>query len=193
MSEHAPNGTPFCWIPKAGLAQIDKHLELSQAATAKLVYLALCRVACDDRTATFSKPIAYLATLASLDRRTVERRLPDLEHLKLVTIARGKLRVAHTFTLATYSRNDTSLSRNVATLPYDSQSHLVESTERRGGKLKTADRIGLENKLKITKERLQTLRGETSEEWQRQTSPHLVTERKKLEADVKELENQLLA
>src|SRR5262245_34180766 len=105
MTTWSPNGEPFFWVPKSAFERIDQGLELGPAATAKLVYVALCIVANREGAATFTKPINYLATLASLERRTVERRLVDLEQLKLVDVQRGKLRQAHQYTLTTLSRN----------------------------------------------------------------------------------------
>jgi DNA-binding transcriptional regulator YhcF (GntR family) len=100
-----PNGIPFCWQPKEAFRRIEQEAELDEAASAKLVYIALSRVASDEETPTFTKPINYLATLASVNRRTVERRLPLLERLGLVTVERSKLRASHRYTLATLSRN----------------------------------------------------------------------------------------
>ncbi len=100
-----PNGIPFCWQPKEAFRRIEQEAELDEAASAKLVYIALSRVASDEETRSFTKPINYLATLASVNRRTVERRLPLLERLGLVTVERSKLRASHRYTLATLSRN----------------------------------------------------------------------------------------
>ncbi len=101
-----PNCIPFCWQPKEAFRRIEQEAELDEAASAKLVYIALSRVASDEETRTFTKPISYLATLASVNRRTVERRLPLLERLNLVTVERSRLHASHRYTLATLSRND---------------------------------------------------------------------------------------
>ena len=100
-----PNGIPFCWQPKEAFRRIEQEAELDEAASAKLVYLALSRVASDEETRSFRKPINYLATLASVNRRTVERRLPLLEKLGLVAVERTQLRASHRYTLATLCRN----------------------------------------------------------------------------------------
>jgi hypothetical protein len=89
----------------------------------------------DKRESTFSAPIAYLAAVASLHRRTVERRLEDLERLGLVTIRRQQLRVAHTFTLTTLSRNDGTHSRSDTTARegnfVNPLSHLIRREEQK--------------------------------------------------------------
>lgn len=106
---------PFCWQPKAALARIEQSLELGKAATAKAVYVALTRIASDRECATFQVPITHVAAFASLNRRTVERRLPDLERLGLVTIQRSIRRTEHVYILLTLSRHDTAQSRSDAT------------------------------------------------------------------------------
>jgi hypothetical protein len=97
-----PRGIPFCWLPKLALEKIEQNLDPAQAGSAKLVYLALARVANAERSGTFTKPIEYISVLASVERRTVERRLPDLERLRLVKVERSKkVRTSHVYRLAT--------------------------------------------------------------------------------------------
>ncbi len=135
MSGWSPQGTPFVWLPKEGLRKVEQTAD--DAPSAMLVYLALCRIACDEGAGTFSKPIAYVSKLAGVGRRTVERRLPDLERASLVKIQRAALRTSHTYTLepfnqphASQSRSVASQSRSVATRTPDSKSHLEENPEK---------------------------------------------------------------
>ena len=54
------------------------------------------------------------------------------------------------------------------------------------------ERIAAENQLKILKSRLSELEADTSEQWQRDASPELVTEKQQLRSDIIDLENSLL-
>lgn len=56
----------------------------------------------------------------------------------------------------------------------------------------TGERIGLENKVKILRERLKALESDTAEQWQRDLKPELVREKQKLKQEIQQLENQLL-
>lgn len=125
-----PNGIAFCWLPKEALRRIEQGAELEEAATAKLVYLALSRVASDEETSSITKPINYLATLASVNRRTVERRLPLLERLGLVTVERSKLHASHRYTLATLSRNDATRRDPVAVALIEEQKNSTAAAPR---------------------------------------------------------------
>lgn len=110
----SPHGRPFVWLAKSALRTIDE--KASEPTSATLVYLSLCRIACDERSGTFSKPLAYVARLANLGRRTVERRIEDLERLKLLNVTRHKQRAAHTYALPSVTppvRNDASPVRDV--------------------------------------------------------------------------------
>lgn len=109
----SPDGVPFSWMPKPAARRIEQEIE--QPATALLVYLALTRIASDEGSATFTKPIQYIAKLACLNRRTVERRLGDLERIEVVRVDRGVMGTAHQYTLATLSRTAATQSRKGAT------------------------------------------------------------------------------
>ena len=80
---------------------IEQNLELNEAASAKLLCLGLCTIANREGTATFTKPISYLAALSSLSVATVKRRLPDLERLGIIRVERFKLRQSNRYTLLT--------------------------------------------------------------------------------------------
>jgi hypothetical protein len=109
-----PTGA-FCWQPKEAFWLIEENL--SRPGPAALVYLALTRIASNEGGASFSKPIAYIAKLAWVGRRTVERQLPELERIGLVHLERRqipgtKANDVHRYTLASLGRNLTSQKRN---------------------------------------------------------------------------------
>ena len=56
----------------------------------------------------------------------------------------------------------------------------------------TAERIGAENQLKILRSRLTELDAESSEQWQRDARPELLTEKSRLRDKITALENALL-
>jgi hypothetical protein len=64
---------------------------------------------------------------------------------------------------------------------------------RREGKSSTADSIRLEKKLAILKGREKVLREDTGEQWYRQEHPEAVRELEQVQAQVGELENQILS
>jgi DNA-binding transcriptional regulator YhcF (GntR family) len=166
MSTWAPDGVPFCWMPKEALRRIEQKLDPSKAAGAKLLYLALTRIASDVESANFQKPISYVAALASVNRRTVERRLPDLERLGLVTVKRGALRVSHEYSVTTLSRNVATPSPSVAT-KHATHSRTYRRTEESTADtstmptLTTAQRIGLEHKAELLKGKIRKLEDDT--------------------------------
>ena len=193
-NDWSPNGSAFFWMPKEGIRRIEENLELGDAASAKLVYLALCRIACNERSAAFTKPINYIATLSSLHRRTVERRLPSLEKLGLLTIARRKIDGTKAQDMSTY--NLATLGRKVAAAksPHAVAVNREQENKRTGFQrpLTVPDRIAAENSLKILKSQLAELEGETSEQWQRDDRPDLVVKKQKLRAEIIARENALL-
>jgi len=193
----SPCGAPFVWLSKESLRRIEEGVE--DSASAILVYLALCRIACNENSAAFSKPIAYISQLASVSRRTVERRLEDLERLKLVLVDRRKIEGTKANDLSRYTL--TSLSRKVASQCRNLTSRNGQlrgavnrelESKRRKQPLETASRIALEKKKRIIEDRIKKLEDETYYEHDRIKQPEKVSE---LEANRKELarvESQLL-
>src|SRR5262245_15577781 len=108
-----PLGVAFAWQPHSVMQAIEQTLERDEAASAKLTYSALTRVASQKRSRTFTVPLNYIAVLASLSGDTITRRLTDLERLGLVKITRhAGVRVPHTYTLVHPA--DTAPCSNVA-------------------------------------------------------------------------------
>lgn len=103
MNEREIQDGPWMWQHKDAFWRINQGLERGSAASAKLVYVALTWIASDEQSETFSKPINYIADLASLGRRTVEKRLADLERLGFVLIERKKLEGTKGNDLNTYT------------------------------------------------------------------------------------------
>ncbi len=60
----------FVWLTKAALRRIDEAPTIRSPAAAKLVYLALCWLASDAESNTFTAAIANIATKASLGYRS---------------------------------------------------------------------------------------------------------------------------
>lgn len=181
-------------MPKEGIRRIEENLELGDAASAKLVYLALCRIACNEGSAVFTKPINYIATLSSLHRRTVERRLPSLEGLGLLTIARRKIDGTKAQDLSTYTL--ATLGRKVAAVrsPHAVAVNREIENKRIGFQkpLTVPERIAAENQLRILRGNLAELEADTAEQWQRDARPDLVVEKQKLRAEIAARENALL-
>src|SRR2546422_429583 len=103
-----PQGVPFFWAPKEAMRKIEQNLELDEAAGAKLVYIALEGIASDERRGTFVKPLNYIATLASVSRSTLTRRLRDLERFGLVRRERFALKQPNRYTLLRLAKSDGS-------------------------------------------------------------------------------------
>lgn len=194
MSAFTPNGQPFVWIPKEAFDRIEQGLERGQAASAILVYVALCRIASNDNSNSFAKPINYISRLASLERRTIERRLPDLERLGLVKITRrmsdGKTCDQSVYEVTTLSRKGATLSQEGATAP---RLHAVAVTRelenKRKEQLTTAQRIGIEHQLEAIKSDIEQLENETVYHWDR--TPEKMEKLETLKAQREVLNNRL--
>ena len=107
---------PWLWVEKKALAMITDTFSESkpkQAGNARSVYVSLCQIASDERSDTFTVNKALIAYKAGVSVKTVERLLPDLEALGLVTIrpnkAAGMFKTANTYTLLPMRRGDASL------------------------------------------------------------------------------------
>lgn len=203
-----PNGVPFFWVPKEAFRVIDDGLERGVAATAKLLYVALCAIANQSDSPTFARPITKLASVASLERRTVERRLIDLENLGLLVVTRRKIEGTRAndlseYSLPTLSRHLATVSRNLATarsvpavVDYIDREQENRRTGESGrsstlGRLQTADRIALENKLKAFQEKAKRLAGDLSDRVQRETRPEDVAKLKRYREEISKLERSL--
>ena len=198
-----PNGVPYFWVPKEAFDRINQKLERGAAASAKLVYVALNMIANHRGVGTFEVPINYIATIASLERRTVERRLTDLKHLDLVTVI--PLKIAGTFshspsryTLTTLSRNLATLSQNLTTARGPQPvAHTKERKNLRGGspldrKLSTSERISADNAMKLLRVHIQKLEDDTHHPYQRKEHPELVAELKQKREQLAELGAKLI-
>ncbi len=192
-----PDGVPFVWVSKDALQRIVEGVE--DASSAMLVYLALCRIACNENSAGFVKPVAYIAQLATVSRRTVERRLEDLERLKLVFVDRRRIDGTKAndlsrYTLATLSRKVTSQSRNLTSQNGQLRDAVSRELEKERGKkpLTTGERIGLERKKSIIESHIRKLEDETFYEHDRTGNPQKVEQLESYRKQLLEAENQLL-
>jgi hypothetical protein len=193
-----PNGTAFFWVPKSAFEKIENSLELAPAASAKLVFMALCVLANREGSATFTKPLNYLATLASVSRRTAWSRLGDLERLKLVTVERGKLRQAHRYTVqqplpnvVQPLPNDRQVSTlHTCTLPKEPGEQKNRGSNPKPKPLTTGERIGLKDKLTAKKDKLADVtEGLKYEDGQKREK--LKAEQARLKAEVCEIKERL--
>jgi DNA-binding IscR family transcriptional regulator len=83
---------PFCWQEKHVLRTIRDMFEATgNVGSALLVYHALTEIASDKQTDTFVTTCAYIGQRAGLSARTVNRILPTLENLDIITIQRNKI------------------------------------------------------------------------------------------------------
>ena len=186
---------PFAWQDKRMLRRIREQCE--DPASAFGVYVALTIVASDQEREEFQTTHKWLASLCGFSERTVRARLPDLERIQAVQVIASEIKGPSTYRLLP-SGNDCRTSGNgcrrfgnggASPLPPSEVIEVKKSLER---PRTTAERIGIENKVKILKERLADLEGETSEQWQRDAQPGLVMEKQKVRAEIKALENSLL-
>jgi hypothetical protein len=83
---------PFCWQEKHVLRTIRDMFEATgNVGSALLVYYALTEIASDEQSDTFVTTCAYIGQRAGLSGRTVNRILPTLENLHIITIQRNKI------------------------------------------------------------------------------------------------------
>lgn len=115
-----PRGIRFLRVPKEALDRISDNSGADEAPGLIAVYLGLVRIADHLDSSTFEKPLGYVAKLAMVHKRTVQRHLPRLEALGLVTVERQqipdtKARDVHKFTLTTFCHDLTTDSHDLVT------------------------------------------------------------------------------
>ena len=98
MSTRSQKDGFWLWASKHALAHIRQYCDDPASATA--VYIALCEIASDERDETFDASHSYIAGKCHLSRRTVIRRLEELENISLVRVKRsGHLKTPSRYTL----------------------------------------------------------------------------------------------
>jgi hypothetical protein len=111
---------PWCWCEKTVLRVItETFAESSQAISARSLYLALCELASDNQSDTFTENKALIAHKAGLSVKTVERLLHGFEELALVRVDRnvsrttsGSIKSANTYTLLAMRHGDATSMRH---------------------------------------------------------------------------------
>lgn len=88
---------PFCWQDKRTLRKIREQCPRYVSALA--VYHALTEVASDKQSDEFTTTHDWLAQLCGYGRRTVLRRLPDLERIGVVQISTPAMKAPCTYRL----------------------------------------------------------------------------------------------
>ncbi len=163
----------FLKFPAGALERIEQTIETENVPSAVALYVAFVRLADRDGRATMAWPVGYLAKTASLSRRTVLRRLADLEKAGVVTVERTKIEgtfangVSH-YTLATLSHEVVSLSHQVVpsndpqrgTVLSDYQTIRREPASHKP--IGTAERIKLERQQAILQSKLEKLKAEVA-------------------------------
>jgi hypothetical protein len=119
----------FCWQDKATLRRIRESCENYHSALG--VYMALTVVASDKEADTFETTHEWLGQLSGYDRRTVIRRLRDLQQIGVVKVSTPRLKAPSTYQLIRCAmksqRSDTKSQRCDTERPV--QSHTSEGTE----------------------------------------------------------------
>jgi len=108
-----PVNEAFTPVAKAAMDAIRDSLEPEEAGSAMLTYLAVARLANDKGAESIEVPIGLIAHNACLNRRTVERRLVDLERLGAIRVERQRIPGTKANGFSRYTL--TTLSRDLAT------------------------------------------------------------------------------
>lgn len=203
--EEKPKTQPFCYQYKAPRRFIRTSLDATNDVASGLgVYDALTEIASDAGSEEFQTTIAWIASMSGFSKRTVQSRLADLEQLKLVEIRTPPLRAPSTYRLLPYGNDCATQSNGCRTLSNGCAAHgnrkvspLPPSEERqkKGNRepakpLTTAQRIGLEGKARMLKEKLADLKADMHYEFDR--TPEKIAQRDQLQNQLDETEDQLL-
>jgi len=105
---------PWCWCEKVAVKMITETFsESKQSASARSLYLALCELASDKQSETFTANKALIAHKAGVSVSTAARLLNGLEELGLVKIDRnvaaGVFKAPNTYTLLAIGHSDLSI------------------------------------------------------------------------------------
>lgn len=203
---------PFAWCSKLMLRRIRE--QAAEPASAVSCYLALCEIASDQNDASeFTATHQHISSKASVSRRTVVSRLHELDQLKVISMTIPKLKAPATYRLLSAGSGYLTLGngcrtlRNGCTALCNESSASVahsrrnrEETEERPspsrpsstfGRLQTAERIALENRLKAFQEKAKRLAGELSDRVQRETRPDDVAKLKRYREEIQNIEREL--
>lgn len=195
---------------KVGRADRDKIIthcgEKSPGVLA--VWLAFCDIANRARSSSFQSSAAELARACGMTSRTVERHLPVLKSLGLVTWentynSETKGLTANAYRLPTFHPTDT-LSEPLPTQcrkPTDNDVGVIvgaiyrktDKTGKKDGRLSATERISLEKNLDRLKKQERELKAEVSERYIRETCPEKIKELELLRKRIKDAESRLEA
>jgi len=91
----------------------EAFAESNKSVSARSVYLALCELASDEQSETFTASKALIAHKAGVSVKTVERLLNGFEQLNVVHVERGvingHMKAANTYTLLPMRHSDVSM------------------------------------------------------------------------------------
>jgi len=114
-----PDGTAFCWQPKAALHRIREALDANNSVSSGLlVYFALTEIASDKRAHTFQATHAYIAMRCGQSPRTVQQRVKDLVSIGVIECTVPNLKAPATYTLLAVEQ---SLPSDTQPVPRDQQ------------------------------------------------------------------------
>jgi hypothetical protein len=191
---------PFAWCSKLMLRRIREQIE--EYSSALSVYVALCWVASDKERDEFVTTHGYLAQLSGCSEKTVRRRLADLTNAKVVHIETPAMKAPCTYRLLSFGHGYRTLGNGVRTFGHgdgvtvtDIRSYEVKKGEvgrsSTFGKLHTAERIALENRLKALQAKEKRLAGDLSDRVQKETRPDDVARLKRYREEISNLEREL--
>lgn len=191
------NSVPFCWQDKRVLRLIRESC--ADYGSSLAVYAALSVVASDKESAEFKTTHNWLAMQSGFSISTVKSRLNDLSQIGAVVITPSLgLRQPSSYRLPPLASGCLSFANGCRAIGNGEASPLATSEEkkkrtREHQKPRTVpERIAAENQLRILKGRLEDIAANTSEQWQRDANPKLVTEKQTLRDEITALENSLL-
>lgn len=188
---------PFAWQDKRMLRRIREQIEDYGSALA--VYGALTVAGSDKAAEVFQTTHAWLAQMSGFGERTVRSRLSELVKIGAVHVTTPALRGPCTYRLLPFGNDSQTNGNQCRAFGKVSPLPLPGSEEKKKGrvhakplKLSVPDRIGLEKKLGILKDRENALRGDTSEQWQRDENPQKLDDLRAVRGQIEDLQNQLL-
>ena len=191
------NVVPFAWQDKRVLRLIRENC--AEYHSALSVYVALTVVASDKESAEFQTTHQWIAMQSGLSVSTVKSRLKDLSQIGAVVVKPSTgLRQPSSYQLPPLANGCLTFGNGCRAIGNGEAPPLATSEEKKKRRTEhqkprnVPERIAAENRLKILKSRFDELAADTSEQWQRDAYPEMVTEKQNLRAEITALENTLL-
>jgi hypothetical protein len=186
---------PFAWQDKRVLRKIRQLVP--DCGTGVAVYVALTECASDQAAEEFQTTHEWLAKFSGLSKKTVWSRLQELKEIGVIDFSTPAMRGPCTYRLLPFGNGDVAQSngcralRNRISVPLR-RSEETKETKRATKTLTTSERISAEQELRRLQQRKRELEEDTSEPWQVQACPELVSEKRQVKAKIETL-NETLA